>query len=75
MAYQDISPRYRLFTALNTLKENQFVHTSGASTNAFNCWWYQTLSRHSAMVAQASTIMSKNRRIGTLDCASDGHTH
>jgi hypothetical protein len=80
MAYQDISSRERLFTARNSQMEKQFSQTSGAAADAFNCWWYKTVAQHTAVVAQASTIMSEHRRIGlagstSAGSTSNGHAH
>jgi hypothetical protein len=75
MAYQDITPRERQFAASSSMQDKQLAQASSATTNAFNCWWYKTVAQNAAVVAQASTIMSEHRRIGSAGCTTNGHAY
>lgn len=75
MADQDLQSRERRFTANSTPLEKLFAHSSDTTANAFDCWWCRTAVRRTAIVAQASTIMSEYRQTGPIGCATDGHAH
>lgn len=75
MAHQDLHSRERLYTANSTPQEKHFAHTSDATANAFDCWLCRTAEQRTAIVAQASTIMSEYRQIGPVGCTTDGHAH
>src|ERR1035437_2968361 len=75
MADQDLRSRERRFTTSSIPQDKRYGHTSDATANAFDCWWCKTAVQRTAIVAQASTIMSEYTQIGPLGCARDGHAH
>lgn len=75
MAHQDLHSRERLFTASSTPQEKHVAHASDATANAFDCWWCRTAVQRTAIVAQASTIMSEYMRVGPVGGATDVHAH
>jgi hypothetical protein len=75
MVHQDLRSRERIFTANSIPHEKHNSHASDATANAFDCWWCRTAVQRTAIVAQASTIISKYRQIGLAGCATDGIAH
>jgi hypothetical protein len=62
-SYQQLNPRCdRLVPARNRLNGRQSHPNLDPAADGFDNWWQKTFAQHSAVVAQASTLMRALRR-------------